>query len=192
MQGTYRYWDLRLTCDYVYQSGKHEFRGLTMHGLWLSRISGSRVDNVSKKTHGDEWRANLKTAESLLDQLDPEVKSKMVLYWYSVRRTSESKKLWIEQMCKHGYLSCEYWEKAIEAAMPFLSSNGILNIMNVLKEEMFMGGNYTSQELQDALYKKTCRRIDLNFKRMNGKIYPAEFGLLHDSELNFIDYPSNE
>lgn len=80
----------------------------------------------------------------LLDQLDPEVKSKMDLHWYSIRHTAESKKLWIEQMCKHGYLSCGYWEKAIEAAMPFLSSNGIFNIMNILKEEM--SGDYTSQE----------------------------------------------
>lgn len=80
----------------------------------------------------------------MLDQLDPEVKSKMDLHWYSIRHTAESKKLWIEQMCKHGYLSCGYWEKAIEAAMPFLSSNGIFNIMNILKEEM--SGDYTSQE----------------------------------------------
>lgn len=29
------------------------------------------------------------------------------------------------------------------------------------------------------------------FKKMNGKIYPAEFGLLHDSELNFLNYPCN-
>lgn len=36
-------------------------------------------------------------------------------------------------------------------------------IMKILKEGMFLSGNYTSQELQDALYKRTCRRIDIKF-----------------------------
>lgn len=65
MQGTYIYWNLRLTCDYAHQEGEHKLRGLTMHGLWLSRISGSRVVHLSKNTYGDEWCADLKTAESV-------------------------------------------------------------------------------------------------------------------------------
>lgn len=36
-----------------------------MHGLWLSRISGSTVVHIRKKTYGDERCADLKTAQSV-------------------------------------------------------------------------------------------------------------------------------
>lgn len=77
MQGTYRYWNLRLTCDYAHQDGKHKLRGLTIHGLWLGRISGSRVVHLSKYAYGDEWRDDLKTAESVSIQ-------KMHVYTYMI------------------------------------------------------------------------------------------------------------
>lgn len=191
----FRLWDLRITCAYNYipKEDIFELTGMTLHGLWESVPRGSRIASVPHPMEDAVWKGDLAIADRLYSQLEPAFVLKMnEIWWTTPNHTYANNKLHKRQMVDHGYLSCEYWKKAVEMAQPFMADDGEFNLMKILEEEGFVSGTFKGDELKKMLERRTGRVVYLLFIKMRGKTYPGEFGLLHNLEHKFISHPAGD
>lgn len=132
----------------------------------------------------------------LLDQLTmdyPDIRSKMDTHWISIDHTMDSKTLWLHEMCKHGSMDYTYWIKAIEMAGQFLYDDGKCKLIDIIKEEGYIAGKFSSKTFQDDMSRRVGKRVLTTYRRkIFKKIYFVEIGILFDDSDNMLNYPKTK